>query len=315
MLKKLKIMIDENRIFSEKTCLQVVFIFCLITAPCGLVIGIFTHSTALILSGVICTFDAFTSFMSLAIFNLLSKSPTKTYQFGYSKFEPLIIVIETTIIIVTCIVSFIHALKDLYHGSAFIVNHTLGFYYIMFAIISDLLVSIYIYICIKRKPSPLLEIELVGWYYDLLCTFALLIGFIISYTLEKSSGIHLRYFSTFVDPIMSIIVVLFIITKPYFLFRENLGDILDRKPEDPFIEGIILKIMKQCAKKLHINIDIEYIKLRRAGRTYFCLVKYCVDSQATLQETTLFNKNVKEKVEHRFSHFHMELIAETNIQK
>ena len=142
-------MIAENKIFNEKACLQVVFIFCLLTAPFALVIGILTHSTALILSGVICTFDAFTSFISLIIFKLITKAPSKTYHFGYSKFEPLLIVIETAIIIGTCMISFIHALKDLYHQSAFIVDHKLGFYYIAFVMISDLLISVYIYIYIK----------------------------------------------------------------------------------------------------------------------------------------------------------------------
>lgn len=307
-------MLAENKIFNEKTCLQVVFIFCLITAPFALVIGILTHSTALILSGVICTFDAFTSFISLTIFKLISRSATQTYQFGYAKFEPLLIVIETTIIIVTCMVSFMHAIKDIYHQSAFIVNYDLGFYYIIFALITDFLISVYIYKCINIKSSPLLQIELVGWYYDLLCTLALLIGFIISYFLERSLDTHSQYLATLVDPIMSILVVLFIITKPFFLFRENLGDILDRKPDEPFIEDVILKVMEKCAKKLHININIEYIKLRRAGRAYFCLIKYSVGSQVTLQETTLLNENVKEKVEHKLPHFHMELVAETNIK-
>lgn len=210
------IMLAENKIFNEKTCLQVVFIFCLITAPFALVIGILTHSTALILSGVICTFDAFTSFISLTVFKLISRSATQTYQFGYAKFEPLLIVIETTIIIVTCMVSFMHALKDIYHQSAFIVNYDLGFYYIIFVLITDVLISFYIYKCINIKSSPLLKIELVGWYYDLLCTLALLIGFIISYVLERSLDTHSQYLATFVDPIMSIFVVLFIITKPFF---------------------------------------------------------------------------------------------------
>lgn len=52
----------------------------------------------------------------------------------------------------------------------------------------------------------------------------------------------------------------------------------------------------------------------RAGRAYFCHIKYCVDSQVTLQEITLFNENVREKVEHKLPHFHMDLIAETNIK-
>lgn len=169
--------------------------------------------------------------------------------------------------------------------------------------------------CIKAKSSPLLKIEFVGWYYDLLCTLALLIGFIISYVLERSSYSHLQHLAVFIDPIMSIFVVLFIITKPFFLFCENLGDILDKKPEEPFIEDMTLEVVKQCAKELHINIDIKYIKLRRAGRTYFCLIKYYVDNKVTLQETTLFNECVKEKVEHKLPYFHIDLIAETNIKK
>lgn len=300
--------------FNEKTCLQVVFIFCLITAPFALVIGGLTHSMALILLGVIYIFDAFTSFISLAIFKLISKSPNKTYHFGYSKFEPLLIVVETIVIIATCMISFIHALKELYHHSSFIVNYDLGLYYIVFVLISDVLISIYIHVCIKIKSTPLLKIEFVGWYYDLLCTLTLLIGFIISYAFEKSADAHLQHLSAFVDPIMSISVILLIITKPFFLFRENLGDILDRKPEEPFIEDLILEIVKQSTKELRINIDIEYIKLRRAGRAYFCHIKYCVDSRVTLQEITLFNENVKEKIEHKLPHFHMDLIAETKIK-
>lgn len=273
-----------------------------------------THSMALILLGVIYIFDAFTSFISLAIFKLISKSPTKTYHFGYSKFEPLLIVVETVVIIATCMISFIHALKELYHHSSFIVNYDLGLYYIIFVLISDLLISYYIHICVKIKSTPLLKIEFVGWYYDLLCTLTLLIGFIISYAIEKSLDAYLQHLSVFVDPIMSIFVILLIITKPFFLFRENLGDILDRKPNEPFIEDLILEIMKQSTEELCMNIDIEYVKLRRAGRAYFCHIKYRVDNQVTLQEITLFNENVKEKVEHKLPHFHMDLTAEMNIK-
>ncbi|MFX5582951.1 hypothetical protein ABTE20_20310, partial [Acinetobacter baumannii] len=91
----------------------------------------------------------------------------------------------------------------------FIVDHKLGFYYIAFVMISDLLISVYIYICVKIKPSPLLQIELVGWYYDLLCTLALLIGFTTSYFLVRNTDTHLHHFAAYIDPLMSIFVVLF----------------------------------------------------------------------------------------------------------
>ena len=55
----LKTILRRDRIFSEKMCLQVVFAFCVLNAPFALFVGIHTHSTSLLLVGLLCAFDAF----------------------------------------------------------------------------------------------------------------------------------------------------------------------------------------------------------------------------------------------------------------
>ncbi|MBY0291873.1 MAG: cation transporter [Alphaproteobacteria bacterium] len=311
----MKTILRTDKIFSEEMCLKVVFVFCVLNAPFALFVGIHTHSTSLLLVGVLCAFDAFTSFITLIVFKLLLKAPSQQYPFGYFKFEPLLIVIESTIIIVTCIVSILHALKDLYHQSGFLTNHSVGIYYLLIVIFIDLLMCIYIYICRKKSDSPLLEIEYLGWFYDLLSTFALLGGFVSAYFLAKSSHVHLQHLAVFVDPVMAFIIVLVFIVKPFLLFSENVKDILDRKPEDSSIEGIIVDITNHCAHELHIKINITFIKIRRAGRVHFCILKYSVSNNVGLNKITLLNNNIEKTLQDKIPQLYLGIIPESSLIK
>jgi cation diffusion facilitator family transporter len=308
----LKTILRTDRIFSEAMCLQVVFVFCVLNAPFALFVGIHTHSTSLLLVGVLCAFDAFSSYITLIVFKLLLKAPSQQYPFGYFKFEPLLIVIESTIIIVTCIMSIFHALKDLYHQSSFLTNHSVGFYYLLIVIFIDITICIYIYMCRKKSDSPLLEIEYLGWFYDLLSSCALLGGFVSAYFLMKSSHVELQHLAVFIDPAMSFIIVLVFIVKPFLLFSENVKDILDRKPEESSFEKIIVDITNHCAHELHIKINIIFVKMRRAGRAHFCILKYFVNNNVDFQKITLLNNNIEKEIQDKVPRLYLALIPETS---
>lgn len=128
----------------------------------------------------------------------------------------------------------------------------------------------------------------------------------------KSSHVELQYLAVFIDPAMSFIIVLVFIVKPFLLFSENVKDILDRKPEEPSFEKIIVDITNHCAHELHIKINIIFVKMRRAGRAHFCILKYFVNNNVDFQKITLLNNNIEKEIQDKVPRLYLALIPETS---
>ena len=111
---------------------------------------------------------------------------------------------------------------------------------------------------------------------------------------------------------MSFIIVLVFIVKPFLLFSENVKDILDRKPEEPSFEKIIVDTTNHCAHELHIKINIIFVKMRRAGRAHFCILKYFVNNNVDFQKITLLNNNIEKEIQDKVPRLYLALIPETS---
>lgn len=296
--------------FSEKTCLQVVSAVCVVIALFSLLAGIFTHSTALLLDGTLSVLDVIISFITLIIARLLSKPPSKTYQFGYFKLEPLLVAVQAAMMIAVCFLSILHSIKDIYHHTGFIKEYGWGFSYTLFTIILDIIMCVYVYYANKKNPSPILQLEFLGWKYGLFLTMGLFAGFCISYGLEQSSDAFIRGLSVYVDPIMTIGIVSFIIVEPFSLFFENLEDLLDRRPEESKVIKDISKILQESANHLRLDITLQSLKFRKAGRAYFCSVQYSIDINTTMGKMDGFNQVARDAIKSKFPSLYIDLIPE-----
>ncbi len=301
----------SNTLFSEKYCLLIIFTFYVIIAVFSVTTGILTHSTALILDGALSIFDVISGLATLIVARLLIAPPSQTYQFGYFKLEPLLVGVQAAIMIITCIVSILHSVKELYHDSSFIKSFNWGLSYIVFAIITNSILYYYTAFIYKKYPSPLLAMQVLSWRYGIIVALGLFVGFIFAYFLEHSSSAYLNSLSIYVDPLMTCIMVILILAQLCSLFSESLNDLLDRKPKHhSHLEDTVIKIAKDCSKSLKLDIKIKYFKVRKAGRAHFCSLGYTTNDTATFEQIISLQQAIEKRIHSHFSHFYIALIPE-----
>lgn len=301
----------ESIFFNEKYCLLVIFTFYVIIAVFSVTSGVLTHSTALILDGALSIFDVISGLATLIVARLLISPPTQTYQFGYFKLEPLLVGAQAAIMIITCIVSILHSVKELYHDSSFIKSFNWGLSYIVFALATNSIMYYYTRLVYKKYSSPLLAMQVLSWRYGIIVSLGLFLGFIFAYFLEHNSNPYLNSLSRYVDPLMTCIMVMLILAQLCSLFSESLNDLLDRKPlHHSHLEDTVILIAKDCAKSLSLDIKIKYFRVRRAGRAHFCSLGYTINEKATFEQIISLQKAIEKKIHPQFSHFYIALIPE-----
>lgn len=299
----------RDTLFSENYCLRIMTVLYIILAVFSVASGILTHSTALVLDGSLSIFDVISILATLAVAKVITSPPSSSYHFGYFKLESLLVSVQAFIMMGTCVISALHAIKDVYHQTSFIKNFGWGFSYIIFSLVISSIVYFYCLFSYKKHPSPLLNLQVINWRYSIFLAIGLFVGFIIAYMLEKSSIAYLNNLAIYVDPLMTCIVIALIMRQLFSLFSENLNDLLDKPPKyHSHIEDAITSIAKKCAYSLNLDIQIKYFKIRRAGRAHFCTLGYTTDHTVSFHEIILLHNSIETTVQKRFTHYYITLM-------
>lgn len=291
----------KGNIYSEKCCLQIVLIACVVIAIFSIAAGFFAHSNALLLDGVLSFIDVIISVVTLYILKLVSSEPTEEYPFGHFKIEPFVIIIQASMIVASCFFGVLHSVKGLLHHESYLANYGWGFAYTLFTIGLDGLMCGYIAKVNKTNHSDLLLLELVGWKNGFVFTVGLFFGFLIAYYLSLSSNPSIKSLAIYVDPLMTVVIALMIVKEPYQLFRDNFYDLLDKKPKNMSISNPeVFDIAFLCANELHLNINPEYFKLRKAGRAFFGQLCYGINPDISFEKIAQLNLLISNKLNEKF---------------
>lgn len=295
----------RNIFFSERFCLQIVTIASVIFALYAVLAGVFTHSAALILDGVLYTIDFTVLVTTMHILRLIDLPTSEEFPYGYFKLEPLIITLQASMLIISCLFSILHSIKDLFHHTSFIRNYYWGLSYTLFTVLLNIFIYFYISAVNKRRPSDLLESQKIDCRYGLFLALGLFIGFVIANYLELSPKASIRELELYVDPLMTIFIVLVIIREPTLLFLKNFNDLLDRRPSKFISNSKIFPIVHSCAEKLDVPVQIKAFKLRKAGRAFFGLLEYSTSPQMTLAQISQLNAMIIDSLNMEFENLHI----------
>lgn len=294
--------------FSETSCLNATTAAIVFIAVYAIMAGFFSHSVALVLEGVLCTIDVLTAFATLYILKLINEPSSDRYQFGYFKLEPLVIVVETSMLVASCFISVLHSIKDLIHHTSFITNYGWGFGYTIFSFILGAFICVYVFACHRKKPTDLLQLEYVNWKFGLYLSLGLLVGFLIAHSLDLSKDPILRKLSSYVDPIMTITIVFFIILEPAKLLIANSSELLDKRPTQNISNQAIFTIVNRYADQLQIDAAAESFKLRKSGRVFFSTLTYNIDSKTTLEKMQALHSLIEQALKDEFKNLNVDIV-------
>jgi len=99
----------------EQTVLRHSLFMTLLLAAIGVSFGVASGSLAIAFDGIGSAIDAAMTFLSLAVARLLG-ADSRRFQFGYWHFEPMALVFNGGLLVLSCLYGFISAIGDLLAG-------------------------------------------------------------------------------------------------------------------------------------------------------------------------------------------------------
>lgn len=267
---------SQNRIL-------IAFLLNLIFAVFEFIGGALTGSVAIISDSVHDLGDSVSIGLSYILEKKSKKKPDDKYTFGYLRYSVLGSLIMTIILIVGSLFVIIHACERIIHPVEINYNGMLIFSVLGIAV--NLAAAIYTHKgeSLNQKAVNLHMLEdVLGWG-------VVLIGAVIM----KFTDI------TYIDPIMSIGVAIFLIVNSFKNFKEILGIFFEKIPD-----GIDITELKHHLKEIDGVIDVHHFHLRTIDGYNHIATLHVVTSS----DPATIKKAVKgELSEHGISHTTVEI--------
>ena len=282
----------------ERQSIRISIAGLVILSAIGIISGILTDSATLIIQTFLYIIDVIVAVLSLRILKKLANPPDENYNFGYYKLEPILVNSQGALMIAGAMIGILFAVQDIIHEDN-VRNYFLVFTTTGVVLFVNFSIWLYLYFSHRRRKSPLLRTTAVQWLSNLCETVGIIGGFFISYLMEHSANQGIAKLSPYIDPVMAIIISLFILKIPVKLYRESLVDLLDANPGKTISEEIALCVKNVLKEKLNLESKVE-IKLRRAGRGMFLLLSFNVPGSYPFEQVERIMRTLNDAVSGSF---------------
>ena len=249
-----------------------------------LVVGYMTGSLGIISEALHSGLDFVAAFITGIAVKVSSKPPDEKFNYGRGKVESFSALIETVLLLVTCI-WIIHEAVDRLKGEGGAVEVTTAAFVVMvISIVIDYSRSSALYRIAKKYKSQALMADALHFSSDILSSAVVIVGLIF---------VKMGY--PYGDPIAALGVALLVIFASYRLGMETINCLMDKAPE-----GLDEKI--ETAIMSSGNVDkITRLRVRAAGSEIFVDANIDISNSLSLERAheiaTQAEENVKKAVE------------------
>ncbi|NLV24823.1 MAG: cation transporter [Deltaproteobacteria bacterium] len=215
-----------------------------------LAIGLLTGSLAVLSSGIDSLLDIFMSGINFLAIRRAEEPPDKKHPFGHGKFETLATLAQALFISLSGLWVLFEAGRRLLQGFH-LRELEGGIGVLLLGTVVSWLISRYLKRVAKETESAALRADSIHFSMDVYTNGALMIGL----------AVISRFGITWLDPVLSILVGLYILYEAFFLLRHGMRDILDEQLPEHLREEIIQLIehSDECFVGFH------NLRTRRAG--------------------------------------------------
>ncbi|BCZ45993.1 cation transporter [Clostridium gelidum] len=234
-----------------------------------LIVGLFTGSVSIISEAIHSTMDLLAAIIAFFCVRISDKPADDTHPYGHGKVENISGVIEALLIFIASVLIIIEAVKKIINPSE-IESVGVGFIVMFISAAVNFVVSKKIYKVAKQEDSIALEADALHLKADVYTSLGVGSGLLLIWV----TGLN------YLDPIVAILVAIFILKEALELLKAAFNPLLDVKLSDGEIEIIKDTINKYAS----VFCNYHDLKTRKSGR-----IKY-IDLHLVFPE----NKSIKE---------------------
>lgn len=182
-----------------------------------LIAGVISGSISIISEAIHSMSDCLASVLTFFAVSKSSQPADEEHPFGHGRYEDMSGFLEGGLIIFAALYIIYEAGKKLVFGSIEQIDTVLGIYVMAFSVIVNILVSSHLFKIAKESDSVSLFADAEHLRTDVYSSVGVLVGLV----LIKFTGLAI------LDPIIAILVALFILKAGFSISRETLNNLLD----------------------------------------------------------------------------------------
>ena len=259
--------------------------------------GIISGSISIISEAIHSLSDCLASVLTFFAVMKSSEPADSDHPFGHGKYEDMSGFIEGGLIIFAGLFIIFEACKKLLFQETAEVDTTLGIAVMLFAVVANFFVSSVLFKVAKKSNSISLFADGEHLRTDIYSSLGVMAGLV----LIKVTGIHI------LDPVIAIIVALFIFKAGFSISKETLNNLLDGSlPAEDLksIEEIIHSYKTDCV------LNFKNLKARRCGPSTDIELTILFPKDMTIENCHNICDDIEELISKKLGHATIMIHAE-----
>jgi len=248
-----------------------------------LAIGLITGSLGILSEALHSALDMVAAFITYFAIRISDKPEDKHHHYGHGKVENLSALIETGLLLITCIWIIYEAIHRLITGNLNIEVTIWSYLVIIGSIIIDFWRSRSLSKVAKKYNSQALEADALHFSTDIWSSLVVLLGLLCS-----------NFGYLYADSIAALGVAMIVITVSYRLGIKSINVLIDRSPDK------ITPQIEQILANQNFIIDYKNLKVREAGATIFANFTITVDPNLSIGKAHALADEIEVKIRSAF---------------
>jgi cation diffusion facilitator family transporter len=285
---------QQERAYAKRTAALTSFLAASGITLLKLLTGLLTGSLGMLSEAAHSGIDLIASLLTFTSVRISDRPADAEHAFGHGKIENLSAVVETALMIASCLWIATEALLRIMHPDRLQLHFSIWpFVVLLLSIVVDAGRSAALHRVAVAYRSEALEADSVHFGTDIWASGAVIVGLLFSFAGQRWDIPALRY----ADPIAALVVAAIILRVTWKLARKTLDSLLDATPPEvrDKLQGQVLRDLKAIPDV----ISVQRLRVRRSGSNYFVDFTLGLPRALTFQRSEQVTAAATEAVQRR----------------
>jgi cation diffusion facilitator family transporter len=253
-----------------------------------LVVGLMTGSLGILAEAAHSGLDLVAALVTFFAVRIADRPPDERYRYGYGKVENLSALIETLLLLITCIWIVYEAIQRLFFKSVEIEASIWAFGVMAVSIVVDISRSRILYRAARKHNSQALEADALHFSTDVWSSSVVIVGLGLVWLSERLG--HEWAWLVKGDAVAALVVAVIVVYVSLQLGKRAVTVLLDVAPP-----GLVDRISAEASQMPGVQ-SVGPVRVRQAGASVFVDLVVNVDRSASLEEAHRVAEAVDERI-------------------
>jgi cation diffusion facilitator family transporter len=260
----------------------------------GVLAAWYTQSISVLIDAIYTMVAFFVYIFALYSTKKINQPADNVYQYGYFKFEPVAVIVQSLLLFSIVIFAVILALMRIFQAKVE-VKYGFASAYTSLVVIVCFIMYFITRRCARKSGSSIIAADTQIWLSDAWLSVGVLVGFAITYLANAAGFTRVPQYA---DPVITLLIVVLIVREPFKLLSVSLHELLDANAGKRHHRTIKKIVMQNLS--FYPQIRLSRVKITKAGRKLFVDVKYLLPSILKTDELQELNAKIRNELQNKF---------------